>query len=375
MKLISKALMLFMLSDCASASIIYGVENINNRQQHVLKNPAYVQMGSFSKPNDAIMYQRYLRKKTNHTVFIRHSAGHYQVRVGPFNHDASLKHFAHGFSQDKPIKQPTVLRTSTFKTPSKFDSMKTQPVARAHAWPTNAQHSSSWFLSGQVGGQKTTLNSSTRVDNGSGYPPPNDQDIYTADHSNMAVLLGVQAGRRWETSNKWLSAISLGAQYQYFFASNVSGQVVQFALPQFTNYNYKWRTDSNVILGHAKLNFIDYKRFSPYVSAGVGAAFNTNGHYFEDALPVVTPRISPNYQAYSKSQLAYIFGTGIDFRFSPELIMSVGYQYSNLGQLGSGYGTDSWSAERLNLGHDQSNAFLLGLTYLFDFKTNTPYTK
>lgn len=226
-----------------------------------------------------------------------------------------------------------------------------------------------WYLAGQLGGQTATTDSSTTVHNGSGFPAPFDRDIYTASNRNMAVLLGLEAGKRWDISHAWLSAFSIGLRYQYFMNTDVHGEVIQFSLPQFTNYDYKWQSASNLLLANAKLNFKQYQQFSPFVNAGLGGVFYRDGKYSETALADVTARISPNYGSRSGGQFAYQLGAGIDYRFSETTILNAGYQFSNLAQMQSGSGTDSWSSQSLHFGNLHSNAFLLGMTYLFDAKT------
>jgi opacity protein-like surface antigen len=233
--------------------------------------------------------------------------------------------------------------------------------------------STTWFANGQIGGQKGHLASSTTVNNSSGAAAPFNQDIYTINNPHMSTMLGIQLGHRWDFATEWITAFSLGAQYQYFFAYHTSGQVMEFSLPEFTNYNYRWQSASNLILGNAKLNLIRYKKFSPYVNGGLGTAYNDNMNYSEIPLGSVTPRTSPDYAGNSGSQFAYILGAGLDYYYNPQLIVSAGYQYSNLGTLFSGYGAQTWSSQRLNFGTYQSNAFLVGLTYLFDI--NRPYQK
>lgn len=230
-----------------------------------------------------------------------------------------------------------------------------------------------WYLAGQLGGQGAKANSSTTVHNGSGFPAPFDRDIYTSANRNMAVLLGLEAGQRWDVHYPWLSAFSLGLRYQYFMNTDMHGQVMQFSLPQFTNYNYKWQSAANVLLANAKLNFKQYQLFSPYVNAGLGSALYSGGKYSETALEGVTARISPHFANRSGGQFAYQLGAGVDYQFSEAILLNAGYQYSNLAAMRSGPGTDNWSSQSLNFGTVHSNAFLLGMTYVFDAKA--PFDK
>ncbi len=224
-----------------------------------------------------------------------------------------------------------------------------------------------WFLSGQVGGQSMVV-SSARVNNNVALTRPFNQDIYTSSGSNASTLLGVQIGGRWQINTKWLTGISLGAQYQYFFETDVTGQVQQFSLPRFTNYQYQLSTATNLIVAHGKLHLLEYKKFSPFLQGGIGGAIHNTRNYTETALVNVTPRVSPRFRNHTNSEFAYILGAGIEYWLSQVLILSAAYQYSALGTLVSGHGTSTWSGEQLNFGNTDSSAFIFSLIYLFGAK-------
>jgi opacity protein-like surface antigen len=351
MKWIFTLIVLFFVHTSTYADVIYGIDRVSRYKQPIIK-PLYVQMGSFSTPTAATTYQQYLKTRTTCNVLVISSADSYKVRVGPFSDDASLALFEKQFSNTSSIS------------PSRL------PLA-------SVSNSATWFVNGQVGGQKMSLHDTAMVNNGSGFASPLGDDIYTMNRTSTTTLLGIQAGRRFELTLPWFSAFSLGTQYQYFFNSHIDGQVIQFSLPQFTNYNYTWKTTSNLVIANGKLNFIELHRVSTYINGGIGVAIKNSRGYSETALEGVTPRISPNFNAGSNSDFAYILGAGVDYRLNPVLIISLGYQYSNLGELSAGAGTGAWSSQSLNLGNTQSNAVLLGLTYLIDTKLDIkhPTTK
>lgn len=352
---------LLLVTHYSYANTLYGVEHVNTAG-HSIKTPTYVQMGSFYNLSNAKAYQRQLRTKTNQPVVIKNQAGTYKLVVGPFNTSASLNEFARKVTQGNPIAQPKRI----YHKPAQHRVAQPQtPMVHQQTTSSPTSGSAHWFVGGQIGGQQSTPVSSTTVRNGIGVEPPFDLDVYSTHDSDQTVMFGVQAGRRWALDYQWFSALSLGVQYQVF-PSHVKGQVIQFSLPEFTNYNFKWRMNSNLALVNAKLNLMEYKRFSPYINGGVGALFNTYEHYTETALPGVTARISPSYQGKGNTRFTYILGAGMDYQFSPEFIASAGYQFTDLGVVSTGSGTETWSGQSLNFGDHQSNAFLFGLTYLFD---------
>lgn len=218
----------------------------------------------------------------------------------------------------------------------------------------------SWFISAEAGAQKIKA-SQTSVNNGSSFNPPYHQDIYTVNDAEGNALLGLQVGHRWALEHKGLSGVSLSARYQYSHPK-IQGNVIQFSLPQFTNYNYSWKLKSDLLLANGKVNFVSRHGFSPYINGGLGAVFS-RGQYLETAFVGVTPRLSPNYHDSKDSQFAYALGAGVDYQCLPALIINVAYQYSNLGRLDSGSGVGSWSGQGLQFGHYHSQAILAGLTY------------
>lgn len=384
------------LNPLVFANTIYGVANIPNHR--ATNFPAYVQMGSFTKKDNAQSLVRKIQSKKFQNVKIKSEHNYYKVIVGPFKNTQHLMSFYYAFNglkiapvrprqvslrneknvhplsisgkksptqamlneihHDMPKWKPTIVKTDK---PTPPPALKQRPLVS----PLNGI-TSRWYLNGQVGGQFANINSSTTVNNGSGFASPNDQDLYSAQPKDGALLLGIGAGKRYELTHEWMKAVSLGLQYQYFYESNISGQVTEFSLPEFENYSYEWPLGSNLILANAKFNFRDYKQFSPYFSVGLGGVIQENSGYTEAAYSGVTARISPNYANNNSSRFAYILGVGLDYPIDNHMIFSAGYQYSDLGQIKSGYGQGSWSNERLSFGNYTSNAFVFSATYLFD---------
>jgi opacity protein-like surface antigen len=363
MKPTTKLLILVIANNISHASVIFGVKNIN---KNIKKYPVYVQMGSFSNYNNAANYLNSLKTSTNTKTSINHINGHHQVRVGPFNDYQSLRQFKsnqnHGVNRN--VKKTII---------NKVSISKKQPAVTSPSLVIDKLKSPQWFINGKIGGQVTSINSSAAVNNGSGLASPYNKDIYTTQNPNLQTLFGAQIGRRWDINNKWLTAIAIGAQYEHFFMYNINGSVTQYSLPEFKNYDYKWPVSSDVYLANAKVNLFEYHNASPYLNGAVGASYNNSGHYSEKAYIGVTQRTSPNFSTNSATQFAYILGAGLDYKLNKSIIAGIGYQYTNLGKLNSGNGTQSWSNEKLSFGNNQSNSFLFELTYLFDSNNQKLY--
>jgi opacity protein-like surface antigen len=190
--------------------------------------------------------------------------------------------------------------------------------------------------------------------------------ILKASGLYLAMLAAAGEYRWTQQTQPWLPAFELAVRYQYLFPQGISGNVTQYALPQYTAYTYNWRTSANVVSAFTKLDLVQYKQAMVYFDFGLGAAFVNAQHYQESALPNVFPRVSPGYTNNTSTQFSYNVGAGIDLSIFPQLIFSVGYDYQSIGGVVSGNGQSTWSGTALNLGTYGINTALISLTYLFD---------
>ncbi|QMT60009.1 outer membrane protein [Legionella sp. PC997] len=232
---------------------------------------------------------------------------------------------------------------------------------------SNAQ--GSWFISLGGGAQFPELNSHTKVNNGSGFPAPYSADRYSIRDNNGGVV-AVSAGRRWQNESIWFPSYSLSIFWQYFFTTHISGEITQYSLPQFTNYKYNLDFTSNLLLASGKINVMRYGIFSPFINGGIGSSFNNASNYNESAFAGVTPRVSPEFRNSNTSEFAYNIGAGVDVQLLPQLFLSVGYIFQDLGPLASGNGVNTWTGESLTLGSYRTNEVLITATYLFGKEKN-----
>lgn len=221
-----------------------------------------------------------------------------------------------------------------------------------------------WFVATGAGEQFPISSDSMRVNNGSDFPAPYNQDSYSMSHNNSAVF-ALSAGRRWKQDSVWLPSYSIGILWQNFLKTHANGSIMQYSDPEFTNYNYRWNIKSNMLLATGKLNLVQHKKLSPYINGGLGTAFTHTNGYTETVLAGVTLRDNPGFTSNTSSQFAYQAGAGVDLQVLPQLILSLGYNYQNLGDLSSGKGTGTWSDESLRSSSLSSNEVLVSVSYLF----------
>lgn len=368
------ALSAIVFSSCFanSVKIVYGFEQAKNYNSHI-NGSFYIHAAAFSDKANADHYQKLLQPRIPHSVKISHKNKLYIVLIGPINTLGELRKtgmiLLNGSRKKVSVSTNRIKNTKKvqFTNKKQYNKMRAQPskdIASENEQPlpfsAEPKSNANWFVAVNSGAGFSMIENKMYVDNGSFFSSPHDKDIYTVK-SPTSALVNFSIGRRWECLDKWFSAISLGLFYQHSFLGNVNGTVIQYSLPEFTNYNYSWNLSSDILLVSSKLNLFGNNRFLPYITAGLGGAFN-HSNYSETALTGVTPRVSPNFSGTS-NQFAYNAGAGLDFRASYHLIFSAGYLYQNIGNL-SGQGKKTWSHTSLGLNSYELNEVLAGVTYI-----------
>lgn len=382
---------------------IYGIDNAKKVEGNS-KKQFYIRAGSFSDKANAKRYQQGLRSKISYPVKYSYKKPFYLITIGPINSAAHVRETANKILADsKPVPAPKpvvkkalpVKKTVTTPVPKvvskptlikpKEESETSVPIHKkiykqvaeqaeaihhaifkdpemGKAMDTLSQ--GKFVFTGGVGEQYPQFNSSIYINNGSDAPPPNDRDLYTTNQ-NMQPLVLASLAYRMQRDSDWLSAYSLGLQYQHNFSANVGNKVLQYSDPLFYNYNSTWDIASDIFLVVAKLNVFEYGIFSPYVHAGVGLSFNNAGNYNESPTTGVTAvRVNPGFSSYTKTNFAYSLGAGVDFQVTQKIIVSAQYQYQNLGNVKSGNGNAAWSTQSLDLGTYSTNAVVFCVSYL-----------
>lgn len=224
-----------------------------------------------------------------------------------------------------------------------------------------------WLIGLSGGGTKTRLqNSHTSVSNGSTVAAPYNIDTFSINNPSDTATMALFGGHQWQRENSFLPYYSLVLNYEHLFSTNINGTVQQYGLPQFKNYNYSMKVQSDILNIVGKIDLIQYKFILPYLSAGVGVAFNQVRNYNEQAIPPVSPaRVSPNYNNKTNTNFAYSVGAGIDLICYKNLWVTLGYQFMDLGKVNSGSGSGTWSGTQLSFGTLTSHTILGSITYLF----------
>jgi len=319
----------------------------------------YLQLGSFSNKSNAYHLKKLTQTKTHYPVSVRYIQHYYVVKVGPMHSASQVNGVKQALGLAKPQKkiavateEQVIIRKVNYKPHSQIIN---EDTAQAERTP---------FVAGYVGVEKPNINSHMTVNNGSGYAPPYDLDNYSTNE-NTAASAALEAGYRWKHNKSWIPVYAVSVRYQHLFSNDIGDKVMQYSLPEFTNYTYQWNVVSDIFVLLGKLDLAEWHHFMPYVTGGAGVSFNRVTNYKESAIPPVTPRTSPGFNDNTVNRFTYQVGAGVDWQVTPKVIASLDYAYQDLGKIISGPGAGSWSSSSLSTSRYHINTVMLGVNYLF----------
>ena len=226
-----------------------------------------------------------------------------------------------------------------------------------------------WFIGVGAGATFLNVNNNYFVSTGAGWPA----DQYHNTNVDAAGLLVLDGGYQWARNNTWLPFYSLAVDYTYGFPAKVNGKVVQYSLPEFTNYNYQYKIQTQTFLAQIKADLVEWRHLMPFLLAGAGVSLNNASNYAEQPVAGVTPRVSPGFKGQTNTYFSYVVGAGFDYIAQKNIWVSVTYEYSNLGRAQTGQGVNSsmltdtnYATNNLKTNKLRSNSVFLSMTYVFD---------
>lgn len=328
-----------------------------------------VQVGAFRSEENARHMKAGWEKQLNYPVNIKHQGAFYLVIIEPMprklkSNPASRAPVTQPIYHSLPSIQYERKRLPSPASPIRHSLPRTYQQRERFFSPTFISEGS-WYAGVDVGILKPNIGSTMLVNNESLFDQPNWIDRYSTQ-SSTHPLIAVEGGKFWRRNDKRLPGYALGLRYQHLFTRAISGRVTQYSEPRFNNYDYSWDIQSNIVSAYTKLQLIQWGRVTPYVSGGIGAAFNQSGQYTETADPGIDGRDTPDFRSGTQTNFAYDLGAGLDFVVNPKLLLSLGYDFQSLGEVSSHRAITTWSSQKLRLGNFYANTALLSLTYLFD---------
>jgi opacity protein-like surface antigen len=132
-------------------------------------------------------------------------------------------------------------------------------------------------------------------------------------------------------------AVGLG-YYQPSVFSSGNGVLTQgIDVPSSNHYLYNYNVKSQQLLVEGKLLWRVHDYFHPFISVGLGAAFNTAYAFQAQVPPFLT--FTPQFKSNTTSSFSYSIGIGMDVDIQKNWRLGASYRFNDLGKasLGAGY--------------------------------------
>ena len=137
-------------------------------------------------------------------------------------------------------------------------------------------------------------------------------------------------------SNSLIHDVSIGLDY-YGFNTSVTGDVLQFGVLHFNNFDYDFNIETQRLMLDAQLNFRPLKnKMMLFVVAGIGAA-NVKAQYYDTPnLVHGTSGGGINLPSNTEHNTAYSVGAGFRIPVTQKIHVSLSYLYTDLGSATTG---------------------------------------
>ena len=187
---------------------------------------------------------------------------------------------------------------------------------------------------------------------------------YTSDNHNQRFgFLGLSLSKELNLNPFWLIQVGIG--YYRTPSLLVNGTVTQgIDIESSDKFIYLYQMRSQQLLAEGKLLYNWQQYYHPYISIGLGSAFNNASHYAVNIPPCFT--FSPLFSNNKITSFAYHAGLGLDVDLTDHLRLGIGYRFSDLGQftLGNGPIDDVPNSYTLSQSHMYLNEVLIQLSIL-----------
>lgn len=171
--------------------------------------------------------------------------------------------------------------------------------------------------------------------------------IYNSPSENKTVGLGgVFIGAQHDLSSQFF--IETGLEYNYLSSMNITGSNTTGNDPESdpesaTAYSYQYKFQTQQLLAVAKLftqiNFLQTPHeLYPYVSLGLGAAFNTSHDFSSSTQESGSVNLTPGFDSHTDINFSCRLGLGLETNLSDNLRAGLGYEFIDFGKSALGQG-------------------------------------
>ncbi|MFI4918956.1 MAG: outer membrane protein [Legionellales bacterium] len=195
-------------------------------------------------------------------------------------------------------------------------------------------------------------------------------------NSDATVLAGAFLGAEHQLPHPGLF-VQTGLEYSYFGNGSTKGaNSVGIEPDTSTYYHYSWRVQTQQVLAVAKLfttsklPILSQNDLYPYLSLGLGAAFNKAKQFSASPEGSGSFNVTPAFNSNSTSAFSYSLGLGVDTNIDPHLRVGLGYRFSSFGKAALGDGQVVFNQYKfpvpfsLDAHHAYANQIIAQLSYL-----------
>jgi opacity protein-like surface antigen len=173
-------------------------------------------------------------------------------------------------------------------------------------------------------------------------------------------FLGLEFPLKTEVDLRWQTGIA----YYQTTSFQTKGVDYFFSLPQFGDKSYSYKITNQRMMVENKLLYGFHDRIYVYGLAGVGVGFNNAYAYHERAIDPNTPA-NGVFNSNSVASISYSVGAGLDFVLASNWIMSLGYQFSDLGDVALGTYNNGNTSDTLKMPNTLTQELVLSLGFMF----------
>ncbi len=186
---------------------------------------------------------------------------------------------------------------------------------------------------------------------------------YYASNSSYpsSASLGLGGGLEGHPSDRFFWQLGFSGFFNTSLMS--TGEVWQFGLPEYNNFDYSYRIRSLRVVATGKLLSTFKQVIHPYVSGELGSAFNAANSYQEIPLIEEAVAIAP-FASHTQSSFSWGAGAGIDIDINANLRLGVGYQFVDLGKTTLGLSPVQETREQLGISNLYAHQARVQLTAL-----------
>jgi len=193
---------------------------------------------------------------------------------------------------------------------------------------------------------------------------PPFQNYYTNTNSSTTVAdAGAFIGIERVFNDKLWAQLGVSG----YVDSQISpqGHVWLTGSPTFDALAYSYNVHHTRVMAEGKFltTFSQYQAIHPYLSWGLGAAFNQAINYQEIPFISGVPPTSP-FANHTQTSFTWGVGLGVDYTLNRHVRLGVGYQFSDLGSVSLGPTPAALTTQTLSLPHLYTNQLRFQFTFL-----------